>query len=90
VAGTVGGVVGTGSSLLLMPVLVLRHGPVEAVPVMAIAAFLGNLGRVVAWRRMVDWRAPASSLPAIATPSPHREGPRARQASASRDRRGYP
>jgi hypothetical protein len=57
VAGTVGGVVGTGSSLLLMPVLVLRHGPLEAVPVMAISAFLGNLGRVVAWRRETDWRA---------------------------------
>ena len=55
--GTLGGIVGTGSSIVLMPVLVLAWGPVEAVPVMAIAAFMGNLGRVLAWRREVDWRA---------------------------------
>lgn len=55
--GTLGGIVGTGSSIVLMPVLVLAWGPVEAVPVMAIAAFMGNLGRMVAWRREVDWRA---------------------------------
>ncbi|MGZ5269969.1 MAG: TSUP family transporter [Ramlibacter sp.] len=57
VAGTVGGVVGTGSSIILMPVLVLAYGPREAVPVMAIAAFMGNLGRVIAWRTLIDWRA---------------------------------
>ncbi|HEY1227474.1 MAG TPA: TSUP family transporter, partial [Ramlibacter sp.] len=56
-AGTVGGVVGTGSSIILMPVLILAWGPLEAVPVMAIAAFMGNLGRVIAWRPMIDWRA---------------------------------
>lgn len=56
-AGTVGGIVGTGSSLILMPVLVIAWGPLEAVPVMAIAAIMGNLGRVIAWRREVDWRA---------------------------------
>jgi uncharacterized membrane protein YfcA len=67
VAGTVGGIVGTGSSLILMPVLVLAWGPVEAVPVMAIAAFLGNLGRVAAWRRDVDWRA-AGAYAATAIP----------------------
>ncbi|ROZ78768.1 sulfite exporter TauE/SafE family protein [Ramlibacter sp. WS9] len=54
--GTLGGIVGTGSSIVLMPVLVGAWGPVEAVPVMAIAAFMGNFGRVVAWRREVDWR----------------------------------
>lgn len=58
--GTLGGIVGTGSSIVLMPVLVLAWGPVEAVPVMAIASFMGNLGRVLAWRREVDWRAAAA------------------------------
>lgn len=58
-AGTVGGIVGTGSSIILMPVLVLAWGPVEAVPVMAIAAIMGNLGRVIAWREAIDWRAAA-------------------------------
>jgi uncharacterized membrane protein YfcA len=66
-AGTVGGIVGTGSSLILMPVLVVAWGPVQAVPVMAIAAFLGNLGRVVAWWRDVDWRA-AGAYSATAVP----------------------
>ncbi|MFD0666612.1 TSUP family transporter [Ramlibacter sp. MAHUQ-53] len=56
-AGTVGGIVGTGSSMILMPALVLAWGPLEAVPVMAIAAILGNLGRVIAWRVEVNWRA---------------------------------
>lgn len=56
-AGTVGGIVGTGSSIILMPVLVLAWGPLEAVPVMAIAAIMGNLGRVIAWRQEIDWRA---------------------------------
>lgn len=57
VAGTVGGILGTGSSMILMPALILALGPLEAVPVMAIAAIMGNLGRVIAWRREVDWRA---------------------------------
>lgn len=56
-AGTLGGIVGTGSSLVLMPVLVMLFGPRQAVPVMAIAAILGNAGRVLAWRRDIDWPA---------------------------------
>lgn len=57
VAGTLSGIVGTGASLLLMPVLVLAFGPQQAVPIMAIAAVLDNIGKVLAWRRSVDWRA---------------------------------
>ena len=56
-AGTLGGVVGTGSSIVLMPVLVLLFGARQAVPIMAIAAIMGNAGRVIAWRRDIDWRA---------------------------------
>ncbi len=56
-AGTLSGVIGTGSSMLLMPALVLLFGPQQAVPIMAIAAVMGNLGKVLAWRRVVDWRA---------------------------------
>ena len=59
-AGTLGGVIGTGSSLILMPVLVILFGPQQAVPVMAIGAIMGNLGRVLAWRREVEWRACAA------------------------------
>jgi uncharacterized membrane protein YfcA len=57
VAGTVGGIIGFGSSIMLMPVLVLAFGPQQAVPVMAIAALMANLSRVAAWWRTIDWRA---------------------------------
>jgi uncharacterized protein len=56
-AGTLGGVIGTGSSLILMPVLVILFGAQQAVPIMAIGAIMGNLGRVLAWRAEVNWRA---------------------------------
>lgn len=59
VAGCVGGVIGTGSSIILLPVLVHAFGPKQAVPIMAVASVLGNLARVLAWRREVDWRAVA-------------------------------
>jgi uncharacterized membrane protein YfcA len=56
-AGTLGGVIGTGSSIVLMPVLVILFGPRQAVPIMAIAALMGNAGRVIAWWSAIDWRA---------------------------------
>lgn len=59
-AGTLGGIVGTGSSLVMMPILVIMFGPRQAVPIMAVAAITGNLGRVLAWRRDIDWRACAA------------------------------
>ena len=66
VAGTVGGIVGFGSSIMLMPALVLVFGPREAVPIMAIASIMGNASRVAAWWREVDWRATAAySITAI-------------------------
>jgi uncharacterized membrane protein YfcA len=59
-AGVLSGVIGTGSSMLLMPVLVILYGPQQAVPVMAIAAIMGNLGKVLSWWREIDWRACAA------------------------------
>jgi hypothetical protein len=59
-AGTLGGIVGTGSSLVMMPILVVMFGPRQAIPIMAIASILGNLGRVIAWWREIDWRACAA------------------------------
>ncbi len=56
-AGTLGGVIGFGSSIMLMPVLVMMYGPREAVPIMAVAALLANASRVLIWWRVVDWRA---------------------------------
>jgi uncharacterized protein len=58
-AGTVSGIVGTGSSVILVPILVIAFGPRQAVPIMAIAAILANVSRIVAWPREVDWRAAA-------------------------------
>ncbi|WP_159009228.1 sulfite exporter TauE/SafE family protein [Bradyrhizobium sp. S69] len=66
VAGTISGIVGTGSSIMLMPVLVYQYGPKQAVPIMAIAAVMANLSRILAWWREVDWRACAAySVPGI-------------------------
>ncbi|HJR51823.1 MAG TPA: sulfite exporter TauE/SafE family protein [Gemmatimonadales bacterium] len=59
-AGTISGVVGFGSSIMLMPVLVIVFGPLHAVPIMAIAAILANVSRVAVWWREVDWRACAA------------------------------
>jgi uncharacterized membrane protein YfcA len=70
IAGTVSGIVGTGSSIMLVPVLVYEFGPKEAVPIMAVAAIMANLSRIMAWWRDVDWRAcaaySATGIPAAA------------------------
>jgi uncharacterized protein len=60
VAGTLSGIVGTGSSIMLMPVLIYEYGPKEAVPIMAVAAVMSNFSRILAWWREVDWRACAA------------------------------
>src|SRR6202140_1176017 len=60
VAGTISGIVGTGSSIMLMPFLVYQYGPKQAVPIMAVAAVMANLSRILAWWREVDWRACAA------------------------------
>ena len=66
IAGTISGIVGTGSSIMLIPVLAYEFGPQEAVPIMAVAAVMANLSRIVAWWRDVDWRACAAySIPGI-------------------------
>src|SRR5438445_10020408 len=60
VAGTISGIVGTGSSIMLVPVLVYEFGPKQAVPIMAVAAVMANLSRILARWREVDWRACAA------------------------------
>lgn len=68
VAGCVSGVIGTGSSLMLLPVLVYAYGPKQAVPIMAVAAVLANIARVAVWWREVDWKAAAAyALPGALT-----------------------
>lgn len=69
-SGTIGGVVGFGSSAILLPVLVAAYGPKEAVPIMAIAALMANFSRIVIWWREVDWKVNAAycatAIPAAA------------------------
>lgn len=59
-AGTVSGIIGTGSSIMLVPVLAYVYGPKEAVPIMAVAAVMANISRILAWWREVEWRAVAA------------------------------
>jgi uncharacterized membrane protein YfcA len=66
VSGVVSGIIGAGSSIMLLPVLVYQFGPKQAVPIMAIAALMSNVAKVMAWWREVDWRAFATySIPGV-------------------------
>ena len=60
IAGTISGIVGFGSSIMLMPVLVIVFGPLQAVPIMAVAALMANFSRILVWYREVDWKACAA------------------------------
>lgn len=65
-AGIFGGIVGTGTSIMLLPVLAYAFGPKQAVPIMAIAAIMANMARIMAWWRDVDWRAVAAyTIPGV-------------------------
>lgn len=56
VAGTLGGIVGFGTGIMMLPALVIAFGPFEAVPIMAITGLMANLSRITAWWRDVDWK----------------------------------
>lgn len=56
-AGCLSGIIGTGASVVLLPILVFAFGPQEAVPIMAVAALMGNAAKIASWWRIVDWRA---------------------------------
>jgi len=45
---------------MLVPVLVIAFGPKAAVPIMAIAAVMANLARILSWWREIAWRACAA------------------------------
>jgi len=45
---------------MLMPVLVVVFGPLEAVPIMGVAALMANFSRILVWWRETDWRATAA------------------------------
>jgi len=60
VAGTIGGVVGFGSAVILLPICAYAFGAPQAVPILTIAALIGNLSRAAFSWRETDW-------PAVAT-----------------------
>ncbi len=65
-AGALSGIIGTGSSIMLLPLLVYQFGPKQAVPIMAVSALMSNVGKLLAWWREVDWLAFAAySLPGV-------------------------
>lgn len=69
-AGVVSGIIGTGASMMLLPVLAYVNGPKEAIPIMAIAAVMANVSRILVWWRSIDWHAvaayAATGIPAAA------------------------
>ena len=60
VAGLVSGIVGTGATIILLPVLVFAFGPREAVPIMAVVALMSNFAKITSWWKEIDWRACAA------------------------------
>lgn len=59
-AGLVSGVVGTGATVILLPVLSITFGPKAAIPIMAIVALMSNFAKITSWWRTIDWRATAA------------------------------
>lgn len=56
-SGMISGVVGTGSSIILLPILAYIFGTKLAVPIMAIAAIMGNISRMILWRHELNVKA---------------------------------
>jgi len=55
-AGVLGGMIGFGTTIILMPLLVHFFGPLSAVPIVALVATMANVSRVVMWFKVIDWR----------------------------------
>lgn len=68
-AGVLGGVLGFGTTIILMPALVYFYGPMQTIPVIAITATVANISRIFLWWRVIDWRACAiyslTAIPAV-------------------------
>lgn len=68
-AGVLGGVLGFGTTIILMPALVYFYGPMQTIPVIAITATVANISRIFLWWRVIDWKACAvyslTAIPAV-------------------------
>ncbi len=60
IAGVVSGIVGTGATIILLPVLTLAFGPKSAIPIMSVVALMSNFAKITSWWREIDWRATAA------------------------------
>lgn len=56
VAGVLGGVIGFGTTIILMPALVYFYGPIQAIPIIALVATIANLSRIFLWWSVINWR----------------------------------
>jgi len=55
-AGVLGGVIGFGTTIILMPALVYFYGPIQAIPVIALVATVANLSRIFLWWSLINWK----------------------------------
>lgn len=55
-AGVLGGVIGFGTTIILMPALVYFYGPIQAIPVIALVAIVANLSRIFLWWSDINWK----------------------------------
>ena len=55
-AGVLGGVIGFGTTIILMPALVYFYGPIQAIPVIALVATVANLSRIFLWWGVINWK----------------------------------
>jgi len=54
-AGVLGGVIGFGTTIILMPALVYFYGHIQAIPVIALVATVANLSRIFLWWSSINW-----------------------------------
>ena len=55
-AGVLGGVIGFGTTIILMPALVYFYGPIQAIPVIGLVATVANLSRIFLWWSEINWK----------------------------------
>jgi len=70
IAGVLGGVIGFGTNIILMPALVYFYGPVQTVSIIAITATIANFSRVILWWKETNWKVclvySLTAIPAVA------------------------
>ncbi len=69
VAAVIGGVVGIGTAIIMLPILAAVFGVRETVPIISVAMTMANLARAIANRKEIDWRVvrwwSAGAVPAV-------------------------